>query len=113
MTADYIKENTLRQKGWVHVGLETELTINSNTDFLHYFEWVSFAEKIYIFNNLFQSRHILFLKCMGGILDLSSTQNLSRSLISFVYSYGLPSSIQTAGFQWGSILVTEMVHENV
>ena len=46
----------------------------------------------------------LNLKCFtrlentfGEILDHSSIQNLSRSLISFACSYGLPSSIPTTG----------------
>ena len=39
---------------------------------------------------------------LGGILAYSSIQNLLRSLISFVSAYGLPSSIQTTGLQWGS-----------
>jgi hypothetical protein len=36
----------------------------------------------------------------GWILDHISIQNLSRFLISFVWAYGRPSSIQTTGFQW-------------
>jgi hypothetical protein len=57
----------------------------------------------------------LFIRCfmrlentLGGIFDHSSRQNLSRSLISFVCAYGLPSSIQTTCFQWGSSPETEM-----
>jgi hypothetical protein len=45
---------------------------------------------------------------LGGILDHSSKHNLSRSLISFCCTYGLPSSIQTTGSQWDSNPETEM-----
>ena len=45
---------------------------------------------------------------IGRVLDHSSIQNLSRSLITFVRTYGLPSSIQTTGFKWGSSPETEM-----
>ena len=63
---------------------------------------------------------ITTLKCfmrlentLGGTLDPSSIQNLSRSLISFVCACGLPCSIQTTGFQWSSSPKTEMAIENV
>ena len=50
-----------------------------------------------------------FENALGGIVDPSSTQHPSRSLISFICAYGQSSSIQTTGFQWVSSPKTEIL----